>query len=822
VNISAQHSVGDLCGGLPVGDLTLDEIDQLFVSVPVTPRQTNTPEAVAFLRKWPSAFPHLVAIHVDPMTNKKGLVEGQSFPRRNSLDANGPVERYVDKRQRKANQYFTVNSLLAPMTSKPAKENVDEVIALQIDADVPAGEDQDAGAAKLIATIRSFRLTPSVIISSGGGVQAFWFLHDRIKIGGDILKAEAAECYGRGLEDEFRAMGAKVDSCHNIDRIMRLPFTENIPDLKKIGKGRKRALATLVQFTDVTYPLSAFTPAAPKPSTGSGPGSTPFTRAGNYELIEPDDPRLAPLGEKWKQMGPDGERYRDYGDDRSRAVMAFAMACAGSGIDDLVIASCLMTWEIGQHIRDQPNVPRALARTLMRAKQRIANRASALGFNDESETYNPPTQDQQQAIDERERARLAREAAPDTAEIDNAIKADEKPKHIRHASPVIAFDEVALTPRPWILTNLACRGLVSIVTGLSGASKSTYGFPLALAAITGRDDIAGFHVRERTRVWMWNQEDDLPEMQRRLLAAMRTFNVSWEDTVDENGEPMLYMDSGVEAPLMLAVKQDKAIRGTPDVAAVIDTVRERKIGLLMLDPLVEFHEADENANMEMRAVIGCVRSITAGTGCAGVVVAHTGKPPNGSSKGFAGNPNAIRGAYAQVGTARIVATVYAAAKEDEKEWILPGGVENYVRVDIAKNNIGPRPTVWLKREMQTIGGEPVAMVRPAPVQRKVKEGKPDMLAGFARVLAMMNAFGQPTPLASLLEQVSELTPEDKAALSNFRTRTRWLEAAFGGKAVNEWLTDSGLLVRSAGKGKVGTLLTLAPPANSSETQDAAA
>jgi hypothetical protein len=400
---------------------------------------------------------------------------------------------------------------------------------------------------------------------------------------------------------------------------------------------------------------------------------------------------------------------------------------------------------------------------------------------------------------------------------DVTLASSDKPRHVRAASPVIAFDEVALAPRPWILANLACRGLVSIVTGLSGASKSTYSFPVALAAITGRDDIAGFHVRERTRVWMWNQEDDLAEMQRRLLAAMRTFNVSWDDLRDENGEPMLYMDSGIEAPLMLAVKQDKAIRGTRDVAAVIDTVRERKIGLLMLDPLVEFHEADENANMEMRAVIGCVRSITAGTGCAGIVVAHTGKPPAASSKSFAGNPNAIRGAYAQVGTARIVATVYAAAKEDEKEWILPGGVENYVRVDIAKNNIGPRPTVWLKREMQMIGGEPVAMVRPAPVQRKVKEGKPDALAGFARVLATMKAFDRPTPLASLLDQVAELNAEDKTALGTYRTRTRWLDAAFGGKAVNEWLTDSGLVVRSAGKGKVGTLLTLAPPADSNST-----
>ena len=90
--------------------------------------------------------------------------------------------------------------------------------------------------------------------------------------------------------------------------------------------------------------------------------------SGRYEDIEMDDPRLKALPVKWKQLGTQGD-YGEYDGDRSRAVMAFTNGCAVAGIDDNVIASCLMTWEIGQHIRDQKNVARALKRTIARAKE---------------------------------------------------------------------------------------------------------------------------------------------------------------------------------------------------------------------------------------------------------------------------------------------------------------------------------------------------------------------------------------------------------------------------------------------------------------------
>lgn len=116
---------------------------------------------------------------------------------------------------------------------------------------------------------------------------------------------------------------------------------------------------------------------APAESTHKAPklGATEsFILSGRYERIDQNDPRLTALEDKWRRLGVQGEVDGKYGDDRSRAVMAFATACVRAGIDDDVLASCLMKWEIGAHIRDQKGgVARALKRTIERAKEFVVD-----------------------------------------------------------------------------------------------------------------------------------------------------------------------------------------------------------------------------------------------------------------------------------------------------------------------------------------------------------------------------------------------------------------------------------------------------------------
>jgi Family of unknown function (DUF5906) len=92
-----------------------------------------------------------------------------------------------------------------------------------------------------------------------------------------------------------------------------------------------------------------------------------------FEDIAPDDPRLAQLGERWITLGHDGTGIEKYGGDRSRAAFAFTCEAIRAGIDDDVIASCLMRWKIGEHVRDQNDVTRSLNRTLYMAREKVEN-----------------------------------------------------------------------------------------------------------------------------------------------------------------------------------------------------------------------------------------------------------------------------------------------------------------------------------------------------------------------------------------------------------------------------------------------------------------
>src|SRR5262249_10984883 len=111
---------------------------------------------------------------------------------------------------------------------------------------------------------------PTIVVSSGGGCQAFWRLAEPVQIGGGKAQWEELERYNQQLEEVFEG-----DHCWNIDRIMRLPGTVNIPDAKKRAKGRVKAVAHVVSFTDATYRLSDFEQATR--ADGGPPGAPPAT-----------------------------------------------------------------------------------------------------------------------------------------------------------------------------------------------------------------------------------------------------------------------------------------------------------------------------------------------------------------------------------------------------------------------------------------------------------------------------------------------------------------------------------------------------------------
>ena len=315
--------------------------------------KTDSPAAIAFLQRWALAGPWvLTAIKTD----RKGI-DTKTF-RPDSLDA---LKTWLDTFNGQRNIYFHVNPPLHDLAKKAEREDIRSVDWLHIDVDPRAGEEigeeQTRALGLLTTNLPKGVPKPTVVIFSGGGYQGFWRLEEGIEIGGDLPKAEDAKRYNIQLELLFGA-----DNCHNIDRIMRLVGTVNLPDARKIKKGRVAVLATLVDFNDLEYPIDDFMKApevqlAGDTTFGGASGmEIDVTISGNIERID-DTSEL----DKWDVsdrvkviMGQGKHPDQPKEGDNSRSSWLFDFVCqlVRHDVPDQVIFSIITDpdWPISESV----------------------------------------------------------------------------------------------------------------------------------------------------------------------------------------------------------------------------------------------------------------------------------------------------------------------------------------------------------------------------------------------------------------------------------------------------------------------------------------
>ena len=142
------------------------------------------------------------------------------------------------------NLYFSVNPVRAAMKKKTKKEDIASVAWYHVDCDPREGLDREEERARILKRLKSFTPHPTYIIDSGNGYQAFWRLEEPIPNEGDY---DALETVNKWIE--IRLVG---DSCGNIDRVMRIPGTINLPGKVKLAKEYKPVVATLVHESEET------------------------------------------------------------------------------------------------------------------------------------------------------------------------------------------------------------------------------------------------------------------------------------------------------------------------------------------------------------------------------------------------------------------------------------------------------------------------------------------------------------------------------------------------------------------------------------------
>ena len=296
------------------------------------------------LRLRPSGPWVLTAIQVD-----RKAIETRTFYPKDEKNMLAWLEGWNGER----NIYFHVNPTRTALSKKAERSDIKELAWLHVDVDPRAGEDvaeeQERCRQLFDEKLPKGIPAPTCVIFSGGGYQGFWRLEKPLLIDGEEDKYEDAKLYNKQLEIVFGA-----DNCHNVDRIMRLPGTVNLPDAKKTAKGRVATLAELVEFNENVYPLSQFTQAAAVQSAADGG----FGGAGVKVSVPDDVPRLGSIDEldKWdvpdrlKVVAVQGKHPDEPKEgDNSRSAWVFDFCCnlIRCDVPDEVVYSILTDKDFG-------------------------------------------------------------------------------------------------------------------------------------------------------------------------------------------------------------------------------------------------------------------------------------------------------------------------------------------------------------------------------------------------------------------------------------------------------------------------------------------
>ncbi|MBZ0161662.1 MAG: hypothetical protein K8H74_03005 [Notoacmeibacter sp.] len=267
----------------------------------------NTDEAVEFLdRMYPNLPRHLVAIP------PKRRLEAVTF---RAVDTE-ELKRWIEARQGCANIYFHVNALQPGSKNRKAgKADVSAALFAHVDVDDMGAEER----------LLEFSPPPTAIVFSGGGYHAYWRLEEPTA---DLVRVESINI--------AIAQIVGGDKCHNVDRIMRLPGTINIPNTKKQADGRMPALAKVIKADwSLSYKLedlphgSGPEPAGPKGAIAAAPTLVPID-------LDALPSTLSSFTRALIELGDDPERPRDSEAPRfrSRSEAVFRVAC------DLARADC--------------------------------------------------------------------------------------------------------------------------------------------------------------------------------------------------------------------------------------------------------------------------------------------------------------------------------------------------------------------------------------------------------------------------------------------------------------------------------------------------
>ena len=268
----------------------------------------------------------------------------------------------------------------------------------------------------------------------------------------------------------------------------------------------------------------------------------------------------------------------------------------------------------------------------------------------------------------------------------------------------LTFD---IPKRDWVLGRILITGFVTVTVAPGGVGKSMYTMVEAIAVATGRP-LLGTKPTKQGAVIIYNTEDPLDEIQRRVLAIAMQYSISLDELSD------VYLLSGLDEPLRVAITVQGATVVTQDADRLAKLITETEAVLLCVDPFIRTHRVEENNNNAIDTVVQCFARLANQNKCAVSIVHHTRKQPAGTG---AGDMDTARGASALVSAARIATTITVMSDKEAKHLQIPLEDRHwYVRTDSAKGNMSApaKNADWFKKISITLpNSDSVGTLEPA-------------------------------------------------------------------------------------------------------------
>ena len=174
------------------------------------------------------------------------------------------ASQFISRYNGNHNIYYAPN----PVRAHDKKALKTEVVAIEFlpgDLDPHEGETPENAKVRFLDALKSFQPAPMFVVDSGNGLQVLWRLEKKIPLpdpvtitdgDGKTKPALSIEAQTIISDVEARAKAAmeklgSIAGTQNIDRILRLPGTFNLPTKAKSKKGRTACPSSLLVFDEL-------------------------------------------------------------------------------------------------------------------------------------------------------------------------------------------------------------------------------------------------------------------------------------------------------------------------------------------------------------------------------------------------------------------------------------------------------------------------------------------------------------------------------------------------------------------------------------------